>query len=56
MDATGIIIMLLCFVGPLVPPIVGTVVGTVYDAVTARRLRERRAAVAPVVVPSSAAG
>ncbi|MCO7239556.1 MULTISPECIES: hypothetical protein [unclassified Aeromicrobium] len=56
MDATGIIIMLWCFVGPLVPPILGTVVGTVYDAVTARRVRERRAAAARArAVPSAAA-
>ncbi|WP_370190255.1 hypothetical protein [Aeromicrobium sp.] len=56
MDATGITIMLLCFVGPLVPPILGTVVGTVYDAVTARRVRERRAAAARArAVPSAAA-
>ncbi|MEH3067016.1 MAG: hypothetical protein PGN15_02830 [Aeromicrobium erythreum] len=54
MDATGIIIMLLCFVGPLVPPLVGAVVGAVYDAVTARRVRERRAAAAKARAVSSA--
>lgn len=43
MSVTGIIIMFICFAGPLVPPIIGAVVGGVYDAVTARRLRERRA-------------
>lgn len=43
MSATGIIIVLICFAGPLAPPLIGTVVGTIYDALTAKRLRERRA-------------
>ena len=54
MSVTGIIILVVCFAGPLFPPIIGTIVGTVYDAVTApaRLAGARRTgrAVAPEVV------
>ena len=53
MGTGGIIIVLLCFGGPLLPPLVGTIVGMVHDAVTMRRLREQRAVArhAPSAVP-----
>lgn len=54
MDTTGIVIMLLCFAGPLVPPLLGTVIGSLYDAVTARRLRERRTSRPRATTPSAA--
>ena len=45
MGTMGIIFVLFCYVGPLVPPIIGTIVGPLSDAVTSRRRRQQRATV-----------
>lgn len=55
MGMGGIIIVLICFMGPLAPPIIGTIVGTAYDTLTARRLRERHAVKVEVGVRRSGA-
>lgn len=34
MTPTGLFIVLLCFVGPILPPVIGIVVGAIYDVFT----------------------
>lgn len=36
MTPIGALILVTCFLGPIIPPIVGTVVGSIYDAAKRR--------------------
>jgi hypothetical protein len=53
----GALILVICFLGPILPPIIGTVVGSIYDAMKRRSesVEAQAVPVAPHALVSRAA-
>lgn len=57
MTPMGALILVICFLGPILPPIIGTVVGSIYDAMKRRSesVEAQAVPVAPHALVSRAA-